>query len=38
MTTRTDHYSDYGPSQLLLFGAAATVLLGFAWTVVLYGP
>jgi hypothetical protein len=27
-----DHHSDYGPAQLTLFGAAAIVLLVFAWT------
>ena len=29
-----DHHSDYGPGQLVLFGAAAIVLLVFAWIVV----
>jgi hypothetical protein len=32
MTSRNDHHSDYEPEQLLLFGAAAGVLLIFAWT------
>ena len=34
MTVRKDHHSDYGPSQLVLFGAAAVVLLVFAWVVI----
>jgi hypothetical protein len=34
MTTRNDHHSDYGPSQLVLFGMAAIVLLVFTWTYV----
>jgi hypothetical protein len=32
MTNRNDHHSDYAPEQLLLFAAAAVVLLVFAWT------
>ena len=34
MTTRSDHHSDYGPSQLVLFGMAVFVLLVFTWTYV----
>jgi hypothetical protein len=34
MTTRNDHHSDYGPSQLVLFGMAVFVLLVFTWTYV----
>jgi hypothetical protein len=34
MTSRNDHRSDYEPNQLVLFGAAAVVLLVFAWTFV----
>jgi hypothetical protein len=36
MSVRNDHYhhSDYGPAQLALYGAAAIVLLVFAWTYV----
>ena len=29
-----DHHSDYGPAQLVLYGAAALVLVAFAWTYV----
>jgi hypothetical protein len=32
MTVRTDHHSDYDPAQLVLYGAAAIVLLVFACT------
>jgi hypothetical protein len=32
MTVRTDHQSDYDPAQLVLYGAAAVVLLVYAWT------
>ena len=34
MTVRTDHHSDYDPAQLVLYGAAAIVLLVYAWTFV----
>ena len=34
MTTRNDHHTDYETGQLMLFGAAAIVLLVFAWTFV----
>jgi hypothetical protein len=30
----SDYHSDYGPAQLVLYGAAAVVLLVFAWTYV----
>jgi hypothetical protein len=35
MTVRTDHHSDYDPAQLVLYGAAAVVLLVYAWSFVL---
>ena len=37
MTVQNDpgHHSGYEPRQLVLFGAAAIVLLIFAWTLVL---
>jgi len=36
MTVQSDdHHSDYGPAQLALYGAAAVVLLVYAWTFVL---
>jgi hypothetical protein len=35
MTIRTDHHSDFDPAQLVLYGAAAAVLLVYAWTFVL---
>lgn len=34
MTVRTGHQSDYDPAQLVLYGAAAVVLLVYAWTFV----
>jgi len=34
MTARNDHHSDYGLSQLVLFGVAVIVLLVFTWTYV----
>ena len=36
MTLRNgdDYHSDYDPAQLVLYGAAAIVLLVFAWTFV----
>jgi hypothetical protein len=34
MTTRNDHQLDFELRQLQLFGAAAIVLLFFAWTLV----
>ena len=33
--SRSDHHSDYEAGQLVLFGMASIVLLGFLWTVVL---
>jgi len=32
MTIRTDHHPDFDPAQLVLYGAAAAVLLVYAWT------
>jgi hypothetical protein len=32
MTVRTGQHSDYDPAQLVLYGAAAVVLLVYAWT------
>jgi hypothetical protein len=32
MTVRTGHHSDFELGHLTLFGAAAIVLLFFAWT------
>jgi hypothetical protein len=32
MSVRTGHHSDYDPAQLVLYGAAAAVLLVYAWT------
>ena len=32
MTLQTKHHSDYDPAQLVLYGAAAVVLLVYAWT------
>ena len=34
MTTRNDHHLDFELRHLQLFGAAAIVLLFFAWTLV----
>ena len=34
--SRSDHHSDYEAGQLVLFGLASIVLLGFLWTVVAY--
>jgi len=33
MTAQTDHHSDFDPARLVLYGAAAVVLLVYAWTV-----
>ena len=35
MTIRTDHHSDFDPAQLVLYGAAAIVLVVYAWTLAL---
>lgn len=34
MTVQTGHRSDFEPGQLPLYGAAAFVLLVYAWTLV----
>ena len=34
MTMQNDRHPDYEPGQLVLYGAAAVVLLVFAWTLV----
>jgi hypothetical protein len=34
MTVQTDHHSDYDPAQLVLYGAAAVVLLVYTWSLV----
>jgi hypothetical protein len=34
MTVRTGHHSDFEPGHLTLYGAAAIVLLVYAWTFV----